>query len=364
MPSNKDRSQIEGPAPAIGDTYLLFHHFPYDLLDFPLPVGPGVYLDRSHADVLKRARDEVIRKAEGNASDVFSHDWLQYVLPGYGLEGQGFCYTCLRCSAIAVEPTGLSPSRLFFNSIAALRLRRPLFLKIAGQFKLGREDENGLVRFPIFLYQLESPWHFDGNTFYSGEDVLAAAGIAERLIHIIKYPRKYRRFYLAFVLFSQVTTGFSRSYHMATFGLFAALEALFIPTKKASQGRTYAEVLAARVSSFLSQFNSENPLADWLESKYIEVRHGLAHGKADLVPPKGFQSQTSKAKMKTFGRLHDIVRLCILGFISLEDDKLAALSQKGGKQLEGELKSLGPAGGRYLEDQRMYCPKFRKARGH
>lgn len=319
---------MTAPQARPGDTFLLFHKLPYDFKeDLPLPLGPNVYLDKAPFSVL----DTVDPRALAD-----------YVLPGYHLPSLAVVNCCLRSPADGVRPFGLGPRDLLFVSIAALRLRAPIGLKIVGQFDLC--EHQPVIRNPT-LFHLVSPWQPDGNARYSAQDMRLAAQIAERQIKIAEL--KCRRLTSALVLFSQVTCGHSRSFQMAYLALFAALEALFAP-----QGNK-AKNLAARTENFLSPFKFPEPLSDWLEKEYKAGRSGLVHGVRDVVPWE--KSPISEAKANVFGRLHELTRLCILGFVSLDDDKLASLSRTNGKQLQKEMDNLRPAAGRFLEGQRVWC---------
>lgn len=312
---------MTAPPTEPGDAFLLFSHLPYDFEeDLPLAAGPNVYLDNTPHDVLHAADPPSL---------------AGFVLPGYPNAPVSNC--CLRSPVAGARPSGLEPSVLFIGSVAALRLRAPIAIKIAGQFQLGHEDQ------PITnltLFHFTSPWQPDASAFYSAEDVGSSAEIAQRRLELAK--PKYKRFMSATVLFSQVTCGFSRSFQMAYLTLFPALEALFVPRGN------YARTLADRVAQFLSLPES---LKDWLEEEYKFGRNNLAHGVQDVLP----WTELSADHLKAVGRLHEITRLSILGFMSLENDKLESLSQKSGPKLQAELDDLPPAIGRFMVGQRMWC---------
>lgn len=313
---------MTAPPTEPGDAFLLFRHLPYEFdEDLPLAVGPNVYLDKTPHNVLDAAHPP---------------SSVHLVLPGYHLPGL-VSNCCLRSPATEVRPSGLEPSVLFFVSVAALRLRAPIAIKIAGQFELGQEYQ--LIKNPT-LYHLTSAWQPDAGAFYSAEDVRFSAEIAQRGLELAQ--PNYKRFMSATVLFSQVTCGFSWSFQMAYLTLFSALEALFVP--KGNKART----LAHRAAQFLSLPES---LRDWLEKEYKFGRNKLAHGVQDVLPWTSLRPD----KLKALGRLHEITRLSILGFMSLENDKLGSLSQESGTQLQTELDALPPAIGRFMMGQRMWC---------
>jgi hypothetical protein len=142
---------------------------------------------------------------------------------------------------------------------------------------------------------------------------------------------------------------------MSYLALFASLEALFVP-----EGNNKAATLARRASDFLSTFEGHRPMDflgsegihRWLKKEYRDGRSNLVHGVQDVTP---WTKNIGDEKEKAFGRLHEVVRLCILGFMSLDDEKLAFLSNSSGTRLQKELNNLGPAPGEFLEGQRMWC---------
>ena len=317
---------VTAPPTKPGDSFLLFDTLPYDFReDLPLPVGLNVYLDDTPQNVLRSANPPSL---------------AHYVLPGFGSPGRRLTNCCLRSPACDDRPAQLTPTDLFFLSVTALRLRAPIGVAIAGQFDLGRDD--CLIENPT-LFHLMSPWHPDGNACYSGEDVRFAAQLAERQMQIAE--RKYTRLLSAVVLFSQVTCGHSKSFQMTYLALFSALEALFVP--KGDRART----LARRVANFLAHLRFPGSLHDWLKKEYEDGRNKLSHGVQDVTP----WTRIGESQSRAFGRLHEVTRLCILGSMSLDDQKLASISGSAGERLQKELDSLQPGRGRFLDGQRMWC---------
>jgi len=311
-----------------GDTFLLFGEFAYDFdTDLPISVGPGIYLDTTPHDILRDAQPRAL---------------ADYVLPGYNLNA-GSPNSCLRHSSCVVSPSNIQPPSLLFNSVVALRLLAPRAIRVAGRFTVGK---NGRSIDDPSLYHLTSPWQPDPAGYYSARDVPFAAGVAGRLLHLL--DRDYGRISSSLVLFSQVTTGQVRSFQMAYLGLFAALEALFAPK------RNKAETLGERIGNFLANIGPPRgwSVKDWLADEYQEGRGRLAHGVQEVDPWGGtIRSST----LETFARLHEITRLCILGFISLPNAQLQSIGHASGTPLQNHLKSLAPARGRFLKDQRMWC---------
>jgi hypothetical protein len=311
-----------------GDIFLLFGEFAYDFeTDLPIGVGRGIYLDNTPHGVLSGAQPRAL---------------ADYVLPGYNLNA-GSSNSCLRYSSCVALPSNIEPPSLLFNSVIALRLVAPGAIRVEGRFTLGHDGRS--VENPS-LYHLTSPWQPKLGGYYSAREVRFAAGIARRLVCLL--GGDYGRIATAIVLFSQVTTGQVRSFQMAYLGLFSALEALFAPKSKK------AEILADRADSFLATMGTPSgwSVRDWLSEEYQKGRSQLAHGIQDVIP---WGAKLRPCNQEAFGRLHEITRLCMLGFISLPDGRLRSIGQASGTTLQNELKSLAPAGGRFLKHQRMWC---------
>ncbi|HMH08763.1 MAG TPA: hypothetical protein VK579_18955 [Terriglobales bacterium] len=310
------------PSPKIDDVFLLFYELPFDFSgQLPLALGPGICLDDTPWGLL----------------DTVPPALADSILPGYHLRPsppRNHC--CLRSYDVSIPHFG--PDTLLFVSLSALRLRAPLGMHIAGSFTLGPTD-NQISK--SNLYQLRSPWQPQRERHYTPTDISAAADIASRLIQIDNLG--YKRITTALVYFSQVTVGLSESFQLSYLGLFAALEALFVLTGNK------AATLGARVSSFLAAFDFPEDLVQWLSKEYRVGRNNIAHG----VHEVSFRTGLSDVRGRAFGRLHEIVRLCILGFMALRDEQLNALSTMTGTKLQKALDTLGPASGRFIEGQRM-----------
>lgn len=311
-----------------GDAFLLFFpNFPYGFNEvLPLAVSPNVYLDATPQDVrtVTPELDSLLTRYDYHS---LVYDKLCSDLDAY----------CLR------SPVAKESSQRFFLSIAALRLRVPLIIKIACKFELSKDKVNK----SLALYNLKSPWQLETDAQYSAEDIRLSAKIAERQLEL--YNSDYKRIISAMVLFSQVTCGFSKSFQMAYLALFAALEALFVSKEEYAKAKPLARRAANFLSSFKSQFSA--PLKDWLEEEYKCGRNKLVHGVQDVVP---WSKELSEEKRLVFGQLHEIARLSILGFMS-DNTKLESLSRNTGKQLQKELDSLSPATGQFLNGQRVWC---------
>lgn len=309
--------------PKAGDFYLLFHDLPFEFdEDLPLNLGPGVCLDFTPQSVLE--------KIDSALAD--------YLLPGYNLPGMGLNNCCLRCCTTKVS--SLNSSDLFFVSLSALRLWAPIGICIASQFKLGPKEEP--VEEPS-LYEICSSWQPDQDKRFSSSDISESAAIARRIVQISRSG--YKRMITALVFFSQVTLGFPKSFQLSYLGLFSALEALFVP-----EGSGKGKILGRRVSRFLKKFSFPENLEDWIKKEYSLGRNKLAHG----IHDGSLETKMRGPRFLAFGRLHEITRLCILGFISMEGGELSSLSSMKGKGFQVKLDTLSPASGRFIRKQQMW----------
>lgn len=308
--------QVEKSQPKPGDIYLLFHDLAYDFtydlsVELPLPVGPGVYLDNTPQRLLSLA--------EKGLAD--------FVLPGYSLPGRGINNCCLRCYSTLKSSKDLVAKNLLFLALLSMRLHYPINIDIAGQFSF--ENETEPISHPE-LYELRSPWSISGS--YVPSDIVAIEKVANRVIEVENLG--FNRLVTGLIFFSHVTLGQITSYQLATMGLFASLEALFVPNK------TKANTLSERIARFLSKpiFPSGN-IDEWIRSEYLNTRHKIAHGVHDAT----FGMELRSDRHHNLGLLHEICRLSLLGFLSLDDSKLKELSTNKGKGLHRILDTLMPA---------------------
>ena len=315
------------PATAPGDTFLLFEYFPFDFAtDLPVIVVPAVCLDSTPVEVLHSADPRGL---------------ADYVLPGYSFEG-GIVNCCLRKPGSLVLPRGMTAAQALFRSVEALRLAAPFRIEIAGQFEL--EDGTARIGMPR-LYQLRSAWWPDSanNNQYSGSMIDFAARTGARTLEF----ENERRLNSARVLFSQVSVGMTSSLQMATMGLFAALEGLFVP-----HGNK-AVSLGTRVARFLEQIPLPFDVASWLQEEYIHRRNHLMHGVQNILAWRS--EPLDREKVVAFGRLHELVRLSLLGFLSLPDHSIRQHSVLSGPPLRRFLDNLGPARGAFVDGQPTWC---------
>ena len=289
--------------PNAGDSYLLFHSFPYDFeVDLPLNLSSDVYLDNTPQGFLDSVESAL----------------ADFVLPGYHLPGMGLKHCSLRYSCDNNNKNRFDPTYLFFSSISALRLQSPTNLSIAGKFKI---DHSGNEMDDIKLFQLDSPWSpSDYTLIYSIDDIWSASKLSNILIQ--EPSIGYKRLTTATIYFSQVTCGFSKSYQLAYLGLFACLEALFVP-----EGSYKGKTLGRRISTFLNRFNFPFDISSWVEDEYRTGRNKYAHGVLDINP----NTKIRDSRIIAFGRLHEIARLCLLGFFSLDSSILHKLDGCGKK---------------------------------
>jgi hypothetical protein len=301
------------------DTVLLFHGFPYDFeRDLPIQIVSGLHFAETPWKVLSSAK----------------HPWACYVLPGYDM-GLRAVHCCLVSPFSEPPYLGRPRNTLFFEFVAAMRLKAPIGIEISGSFEVGNDEF--AINNPA-LYVIKSPWQPNHMARYSASDIEEAIEIFKAAC--VASEDQFERLKLAIVLFSQVTNGFSKSLQMAYLALFAALEALFAPNGNK------AATLATRVSNFLKPCDPRNELREWLKNEYEKGRNKLAHGNLPISP----DDNAAEEKRKSFGLLHEVVRLSLLGFLSMEQGKWARLSLTGAR-LQAMLNSLEPAQGRFIDGQ-------------
>jgi len=148
----------------------------------------------------------------------------------------------------------------------------------------------------------------------------------------------------AIVYFSQVTTGLIQSLQLAYVALWSAVEALFVPK------RNKADRLAARISTFLSDIDFSVDIEEWIRSEYARRRGKYAHGHHRVSP----WNLTTDSAPQAFGRLHEITRLCILGFLGMDESKWHTLRLARKGDLQREIDRLGKSAGRFLADQHAW----------
>ena len=316
------------PARAPGDAFLLFSRFPSSVLreELPMRAGPGVYLEPVPTQVLDQAEPPA---------------FADYVLPGYNVDPMLRAEYSLRTPSAEHADSGVEPTLLLFNSVTALRLCKPMDIRIEGQFQLGdRHAIEGAT-----LHHFRSPWRPEAGGWYDAVDISLGAEIAQRQLEL--WQLGYRRMLNATIRFSQVTCGFSISFQMSYLGLFGALEALFVPGKTKIH-----KTLARRVALFL---DLSDECRDWLQKEYGSRRNRLAHGKDDAMP----SSRLAPDKLQALGGLHELTRLSILRFLSLEDEILRELSKGGANEvqplIERVIEDPGAASGSMLQGQRLWC---------
>jgi hypothetical protein len=308
------------------DLVFLFSNLPFDYeTDLPLSPTAGVTVAATPQALL----------------DTPDTDHLPcYVLPGTKLPGMGINHCCLISRRSEALRPNLTRESHLFSYLAALRLLAPAPISPASHFVYGG-DADPISR-PVLL-NMRSTWQPNVSYRYSGAQILRAGELLDRMSgYLTAGPDRLK---YALMMFTQVTSGFSLSYQMCVLGLYAALEALFAP----SGGRNYAKTLGGRVGAFLSAYDNGVGICAWLEQHYLAERHSLAHGFWQ------FSSDTDRRDGRTqeFGMVHEIVRVSLLGFLSMAPDETALLNLTG-KRLQRALDGLTPADGDFVKGQRMW----------
>jgi len=304
-----------------GDRVLLFEKLPYDYEGgLPLQVFPGLTLATTPIALLEKASDDHL---------------VCFLLPSYNLT-----HTVNHCCLVSsVIPTAQNRDDLLFTYLAALRLIAPGYIAVSGGFQFAHGD-NAIVN-PT-LYHTRTAWHPRLEYFYSAAEFYSAGRLLPFIVDWLDGP--LTRLKYAYVLFSQVTNGFAMSYQMSMLGLYGALEAIFAP-----HVGNYAKLLGKRVQSFLQNVPTDVPIGEWLASHYEKERHALSHGHWQFSPDPDHRQERNA----DFGRLHEIVRLCLLGLLSAEKTSLQFYAQRK-KTLQSALDRLLPARGTFIEGQRMW----------
>lgn len=308
-----------------GDRYLLFHAFPYDFtVDLPVDLSPKIALEKTPQEFLEHVEKSL----------------ADYVLPGYHLPGSGFVHCCLKYNSKDKKSEEES-SFHFFTTVSALRLQSPCALSVAGKFKVA---DSGDDMDEIELFEMDSVWSSAKPTSYSIADIKSASNLLEIITQ--EPVLGYKRLTTAFIYFAQVTCGFSKSYQLSYLGLFACLESLFVP-----EGPNKGTKLGRRTSAFLSQIQFSFNVQSWLEDEYRNYRNKYAHGVLEISP----KIKSRKSRQNSFGRLHEIVRLCLLGFLSLDGSILNNLNESSKSSLQKKIDALPVANGKFLVGQSAFC---------
>ena len=115
-----------------------------------------------------------------------------------------------------------------------------------------------------------------------------------------------------------------------------------------------ARELAKRTANFLPPVGFPVEITSWLEDEYIHRRNSLAHGIEDILAWRW--KAVDPEKHVAFGRLHELVRLSLLGFLSLYRTKLSKIIQVStGPGLQGFLDGLIPVDGEFSRRQKAWC---------
>lgn len=309
-----------------GDLILLFNNLPFDYkTDLPLSPTAGVTVASTPLSLLGTPDTDHLPC---------------FVLPGTKLPGMGINNCCLVSRRSDVAPPNVTRESLLFSYLAALRLLAPAPISPAGHFLYGGDAEP--ISCPVLL-NMQSTWQPDASYRYSGPQLLDAGWLLNRMNRC--FTNGPVRLKYALMMFTQVTSGFSLSYQMCILGLYATLEALFAP----SRGGNYAKTLGARLGAYLSAYDNGIGIADWVEKNYRAERHSLAHGAWQFSPDTAHFNE----RTQDFGKVHEIARLSLLGFLSSDTNDLAILHLRGTK-LQRALDDLTLARGEFIRGQRMW----------
>lgn len=325
-----------------GDIFLLFHQLHYDFHtgELPIAIFRNLYFDETPSQLL----NPLYLASQNDVQSLLKYTGLvNMLLPGHTLPGMGIVHCCLRYdSATAHQYVASKANTLFSTFITALRLKKPCPIIVGGRFEYGSTSEP--LKNPTYSRLLTSPYNPRLNLRYNKDDVLSASFIAEDLMQVSEAGNK-GKIRSALIYFSQITQGFSISLQLCYLGLWAALEGLFSPT-----GSNKAQTISNRISTYLASFHDPNELYKWCLREYRERRSKFIHGSHIALP----NLQNIRRGGIAFQRLHEITRLCLLGFLSLNVSERNEIFLLTGKKLQKKLDNLGKGKGRYLENQKMY----------
>lgn len=295
----------------VGDRVLLFHDLPYDYQEqLPSVVAGSLSLDATPQGRLARHPPTTA-----------------FLLPGYGLP-----IGINNCCLIDSEPDGENPDLSFFTYLTALRLWKPVFIGVGGSFTvLDGENE----------FFFGSPLKGYGGKASGGRYVGDPLGIADfraagRIYHlgISIDEQAERKLMSAWLCFSQVTLGSVGAYQSAIITLFSALEGFF------TNGTSRPRDLARRVARFLDRKREDFgfDIEAWMRSAYGDLRNRYAHGRYDAVPGTNLRPE----RAIDFHRLHEIVRLSILGLLTKDRAWRIQMGALTGTKLR-QLDTIDPA---------------------
>jgi len=322
------------------DVFLLFRKLPYDFHsgDLPIKIFENLYFDNTPSELLDPQR--FFSPTDVNGLLEYA-GIVNMILPGHTLPGTGIVHCCLRYdSAKGNQYPDCKPPTLFSTFITSLRLQKPCPITIGGRFEVGSSDKPIQKFTPSILFP--SPHYPKLRLRYSKKDVQVSSNITEDLLEI-RQSNDERQLESAIIFFSQVTQGFSISLQLCYLGLWAALEAIFQPT-----GSKKAETIARRITAYLSAFDLPEDMELWLKTEYINRRSKFIHG-SHIAPPV---LQNVRKGKEAIPKLHEVTRLCLLGFLSMEKSERSQVFQKTGMQKR--LDSFVCAEGKYLNKQRTY----------
>ena len=318
------------------DIFLLFNNLPIDSCDSPpMQIAPGV--------LLESCPTEIFHKSILENNDVsFSFDCC---VPGYYSQIFYDAF-CLRTPVGLNNNKKVNPLSLLFITVVCLRLVKPLYIKIAGSFKYHNHDDP--INEPV-IYWNETPWPNkdtycrDDEQLYYHEDLEICYNLVKRVLEIDAL--KFERFIGAFVLFAQVSRGATSSYQMAYLALFAILETLFNPGSS-----KIASILSKRIDAFLNTIKKDFSIAELINDQYISERN-IIHGKQSL---SSINQKLSKEKYEIFGKMYEICRLSLLGFISMSDKQLEIYATDSNSRNNNRYNNMKPADGEFMLNQKFW----------
>ncbi len=313
------------------DTFLLFKNFPVNINDenLPVPLSNDICISEFPFDILDRNYDEL-----DDSKQIYCN--IDYIAPGYRSIWP-YEHYCLMVPHDKMH--GDNKYNYMFLTITSLRFIKPLYIHVSGSFQYYKDD------FPINnarLYWIYSPWSSSLDDEYHDDDLLLSGDILKRLIEINNLG--FKNILSSIVLFNQSTVGLTTSYQMLYLSLFSALEAMFDPRVNK------AKSLAYRIDRFLSDIPKNFDIKEFIIKEYKSERN-IIHGKQNIST---MFSKLDEEKVNKIAKLMEITRLCILGFISMDNKFLELYGSDTNGKNNKLLDNLPKAEGKYIEGQKFW----------
>lgn len=310
-----------------GDKCLLFLDFHIDPSLFsklPIEIVPGISLAPTpqHALANSAGKSESLERNIGLAA---------WVYPGYGL-GMGICNACIRIDERV--PSTLRDQYLWFI-VEALYLVKPIYMRLAGSFTYGNEEEGFLGRNPARIDHRSNICldaffsHANGENLlqYTEEDLKLAGVYFSQFVKIFNMRQTASRPYFNLKAFFEATL-WERSIYAST--SFSKLFPL-IDSFSGNPSHSHNIKTSERLSTFLEEIRGPL-LAKPFSKEEIKTRilsiwdlhrapdlHGYLKEPSLPVADIAKQDPVDRPELKDLFDLMEIARLCLIKMLLLDD---------------------------------------------